>query len=239
MPRWRLCRRWVNKRAVQRSLYWKPARQWRHCCTPIWPGRHRQPACADPDRRRISVGWLVLVVVDGNAGGAIATGGLVLAAGLAAGGGTQLAGSAAAGWLAVRYFRCAELAASRRQLAKKWGLITFKEGTGLKAQQARVQQAEQALQARVTETSSQARQLAVLACQPQSWAGDCGGPGTGVCSGSRAPAAMGWKRWCLDNAAAAFRNYSQMCRCNWMRPVVPPRNSPCAIVRPAPDAGLQ
>ena len=40
----------------------------------------------------------------------------------------SFAGSAAAGWLAVRYFRCAELAASRRHLAK-WGLITFKEGT--------------------------------------------------------------------------------------------------------------
>ena len=38
----------------------------------------------------------------------------------------SFAGSAAAGWLALRYFRCADLAASRRQLAKL-GLIAFKE----------------------------------------------------------------------------------------------------------------
>ena len=39
----------------------------------------------------------------------------------------SFAGSAIAGWLAVRYFKCADLAASRRQLAKL-GLITFTEG---------------------------------------------------------------------------------------------------------------
>ena len=37
----------------------------------------------------------------------------------------------------------------------------------LKAQQARVQQAEQALQARVAETSSQARQLAAVRAEPE------------------------------------------------------------------------
>ena len=39
----------------------------------------------------------------------------------------SLAGSSIAGWLEVRYFKCADLAASRRQLAKL-GLITLKEG---------------------------------------------------------------------------------------------------------------
>jgi hypothetical protein len=107
----------------------------------------------------------------------------------------------------------------------------------LKAQQARVQQAEQALQAHVAETSSQARQLA--AC----WHANLS-PGrvivAGLALGSRAPAAMGWKRWCLDNTAQRFaiiRRCAGATGCGqWCRHRELP---PCAIVRPAPDAGLQ